>query len=122
MPMSNRYLSSRPDGRISRRGLLLSVPAIAAARQLGAQGGARPQLRVRAFNHFTLAVSDPKRSLEFYQTLFGMPIQAHQGPTTVLRIGPGPQFVALSAAGSNPPSINHLCLTVENFNADRIVK
>src|SRR5437868_14571365 len=100
MPMSNRYLSSRPDGRISRRALLLSVPAIAAARQLGAQGGARPQLRVRALNHFTLAVSDPKRSLEFYQRLFGLAVQAHQGAIPVLRIGAGPQFLALSPAGS----------------------
>jgi catechol 2,3-dioxygenase-like lactoylglutathione lyase family enzyme len=104
---------------IARRELLLSLPALAMAPSLLAQ--AKPQIPVRALNHFTLQVSDIKRSVDFYQTLFGMPIQARQGTTVVLRIGNGPQFVALSAAGSNPPNINHLCMTVENFNVDRII-
>ena len=68
----------------------------------------------------TLSVSDPKRSLDFYQGLFGMPVQARQGQTTLLRIGAGPQFLALSGTGANgTPSINHFCMTVENFDADR---
>jgi catechol 2,3-dioxygenase-like lactoylglutathione lyase family enzyme len=120
--MSDRLSTSRPDGRISRRALLLSVPAIAAARGLGAQGGAKPQLRVRALNHLTLAVSDPKRSLEFYQRLFGMPVQAHQGAIPILRIGSGPQFLALSPAGTGASSISHLCLTVDNFAVDRVIQ
>jgi len=120
--MTNRLSSSTLDGRISRRALLLSVPAIAAARSLGAQGGAKPQLRVRALNHATLAVSDPKRSLEFYQRLFGMPVQAHQAAIPIMRIGSGPQFLALSHAGAGAPSINHLCLTVEGFSVDRVIQ
>ena len=104
---------------ISRRDLLLTLPALALAPRVFAQG--KPQIPVKALNHFTLAVADVKRSLDFYQGLFGMPIQARQGQTIVLRIGTGPQFVALSAAGSNPASINHFCMTVENFNADRII-
>ena len=62
---------------------------------------------MKALNHFTLAVSDVKRSLDFYQGLFGMPIQARQGSTVLLRMGNGPQFLALTAAGANPPSIVH---------------
>jgi catechol 2,3-dioxygenase-like lactoylglutathione lyase family enzyme len=120
--MSNRFSSSWPDGRISRRALLLTVPAIAAARSLRAQGGAKPQLRVRALNHFTLAVSDQKRSLEFYQRLFGTPIQAHQAAIPILRVGSGPQFIGLSPAGNGMPSINHLCLTVDGFDVDRVIQ
>ena len=71
----------------------------------------------------TLTVADPRRSLEFYQGLFGLPVQARQGATTILRIGPGPQFVALSKGGANAkPGIHHFCMTVENFNADQILK
>jgi catechol 2,3-dioxygenase-like lactoylglutathione lyase family enzyme len=84
-----------------------------------AQSG-KPTLPVRSLSHMTLSVSDSKRSLEFYQGLFGMPIQAHQGPTTILGIGAGPQFVALSAVGPNgKPGINHWCVTTPNFNVDR---
>jgi catechol 2,3-dioxygenase-like lactoylglutathione lyase family enzyme len=104
-------------------GALRTSRAVAAPdfRQATLLAQAKPQILVKALNHFTLQVSDIKRSVDFYQHLFGMPIQARQGPTVILRIGNGPQFVALSAAGSNPPNINHLCMTVENFNVDRII-
>lgn len=105
----------------SRRQFLCSLPGLAVAPRVMAQTGNAP-IRVRALNHMTLTVSDPTRSLEFYQGLFGMPIQARQGTTAILRIGSGPQFLALSAAGaSQTPGINHFCLSVENFNVDRII-
>jgi catechol 2,3-dioxygenase-like lactoylglutathione lyase family enzyme len=107
---------------ISRRHLLLSLPGLALAPRVFAQAG-QPPIRVHALNHMTLAVSDPKRTIDFYQGLFGMPVQARQGATTLLRMGSGPQFLAVSAAAPNTaPAINHYCLSVDGFNADRIVK
>jgi catechol 2,3-dioxygenase-like lactoylglutathione lyase family enzyme len=108
-----------PEGHLSRRRLLLSLPGLLMAPPLFAQtGGAR--IRVTGINHVTLSVSDVKRSVDFYQGLFGMPVTSRQGMTTNLRVGAGPQFLGVSAAGSNPPSINHLCLGVEGFDVDRI--
>ena len=114
---------------MSRRQLLFSLPALAwAPRSLRAlpSGAAAPQagtppIRVRTLSHFGLAVSDPKRSVEFYQGLFGMPIQARSGTTTMLRVGAGPQFIAIAPAGSAAPGINHYCLGVDGFNVDRIL-
>jgi catechol 2,3-dioxygenase-like lactoylglutathione lyase family enzyme len=107
---------------MTRRRLLLSLPALAAARRLMAQASPS-QLRIRAFNHFLLSVSDPKRTIDFYQGLFGMPVQTRQGTTTMLRIGTGPQFMAVAPAGANgTPRIDHLCVTLEDFNVDRILK
>jgi catechol 2,3-dioxygenase-like lactoylglutathione lyase family enzyme len=105
---------------IDRRSFLRSIPLLGVAPRLITQSSSNPPIPVRALNHMTLSVSDPKRSLDFYQGLFGMPIQARQGQTTLLRIGAGPQFLALSGAGPNSaPSINHFCMAVEQFNADR---
>jgi catechol 2,3-dioxygenase-like lactoylglutathione lyase family enzyme len=108
---------------VSRRHVLKSLPALmaapAAARLFGQ--AARPQIAVRSFSQMTLSVSDMKRSLEFYQRLFGMPIQARQGPTVLLRIGAGPQFLGLTPAGSAGPGFSHYGLAVETFNADRLV-
>jgi catechol 2,3-dioxygenase-like lactoylglutathione lyase family enzyme len=111
------------DG-MTRRTLLLSLPVLAVARRVIAQtAGASAPMKVRALNHMTLSVPDPKRTIDFYQGLFGMPVAARQGATTVLRIGPGPQFLAVSAAAPGvAPAINHYCVTVENFNVDRILK
>ena len=83
-----------PANQITRRHLLQSLPAVVAASRVMAQPN-KPVIRVRALNHMTLFVSDPKRSLEFYQGLFGMPIQARQGNSGagLLRIGSGPQYL-----------------------------
>src|SRR5262245_39264723 len=100
---------------ISRRDMLLALPALMMAPRLVSQTNTAP-IRVRKLNHVTLKVSDVKRSVEFYQGLFGMPIQARQGSTVCLRMGSGPQFLALSQTSANEtPSIHHLCFTTEDF-------
>ena len=84
--------------------------------------GSSPPIRVRTLNHFGLAVSDPKRSVDFYQGLFGMPVQARVDTTTILRVGAGPQFISIAPAAANAaPSINHYCLGIENFAVDRVL-
>jgi catechol 2,3-dioxygenase-like lactoylglutathione lyase family enzyme len=105
---------------MTRRELLASFPALGFASRFFAQTS-KPTIPVKALNQFTLLVSDLKRSIDFYQGLFGMPIQARKGSTVLLRIGGGPQFMALAPAGSDPPSIAPvLGMSVENFNADRL--
>lgn len=106
---------------VSRRQLLLSLPALAAMPRSFVMPQSAPGIRVRGLNHFGLAVSDTTRSVDFYRNLFGMPIQARSGTTTILRVGVGPQFLSISPAGGAPPSINHFCLGVEGFNVDRIL-
>jgi catechol 2,3-dioxygenase-like lactoylglutathione lyase family enzyme len=80
---------------ISRRDALRALPGIVAASKLFAHS--KRQLPVKTLSHVTLRVSDPKRSIEFYQGLFGLPVQAYQGPDRnalpTLRIGAGPQFL-----------------------------
>jgi catechol 2,3-dioxygenase-like lactoylglutathione lyase family enzyme len=115
----DRLRDARETGLMSRRQLLLSLPAVLMAPRVFAQAE-HPVIRVRGINHVTLSVSDVKRSVDFYQGLFGMRVTRRQGMTTNLQIGSGPQFLGVSAGGSNAPSINHLCLGVENFNVDRI--
>ena len=122
---------------ITRRQILASLPGVAFSRRaLGAPfdefvarafkaaqaGAASPPIRVRTISHFGLAVKDSKRSIDFYQGLFGMPIQARSGTTTILRVGAGPQFISIAPVAANAaPSINHYCLGVENFALDRVV-
>ena len=116
----DRWIEAYETGRISRRRLLISLPALMMAPRMFAQAS-NPPIRVRGINHVTLSVSDVKRSVDFYQGLFGMPVINRQGTTSAgLQIGAGPQQLGLSSAGSNPPIINHICLGVDNFNVDRI--
>jgi catechol 2,3-dioxygenase-like lactoylglutathione lyase family enzyme len=105
---------------MTRRNLLLSLPGFALAHRVFAQEQAAP-LAVRGIHQVTLAVSDLGRSLEFYQALFGMPVQARNGGTILLRVGDGAHFLALTEAGSGPPRIDHFGLAVENFDVDRVL-
>src|SRR5262245_41424207 len=121
--MHEAAVALRPMTTMTRRQMLLSMPSLALLLPRAIVRGAGAPLKMRALNHMTLSVSDPKRSVDFYQGLFGMPIAARQGPTTILRIGPGPQFLAVGAAAPNTTrAINHFCVTVEDFDVDRIVK
>lgn len=77
-------------------------------------------MKLIEFNHFTLFVEDQPRSIEFYQRLFGMPIDTYQGALPVMRIGSGRQFLALPAVPPLSGRIHHASLAVEDFNVDRI--
>ena len=115
----NRLMTAYAQGHVSRRVFLGSLAALAVAPRSLAQAG--PPIPVTAINHMTLSVSDPARSLEWYQGLFGMPIAARQASTVILRVGAGPQFLAIGGGASANPGISHLCLSVDNFDADRVV-
>jgi catechol 2,3-dioxygenase-like lactoylglutathione lyase family enzyme len=108
-----------PDS-IGRRHFLAALPALALSPRMLAQAQAGAPFRVNGLSQITLTVSDVARSLEFYQGLFGMPVQARQGSTVLLRIGNGPRFLALrQAAPGERPSISALGFGVQEFSVDR---
>ena len=115
---------------IERRRFLVALPALALSPRIFAQegrrsasGGAAAPFRVNALSQITLTVSDVARSLEFYQGLFGMPVQARQGSTVLLRIGNGPRFLALrQAASGERPNISALGFGVQDFSIDRAMR
>jgi catechol 2,3-dioxygenase-like lactoylglutathione lyase family enzyme len=107
---------------IDRRHFLAALPALAVAPRLLAQAPAA-KFRVTGLSQITLTVSDVARSLDFYQGLFGMPVQARQGSTVLLRIGNGPRFIALRQAGAGEkPSISALGFGVQDFSLDRAMQ
>ncbi len=106
---------------LTRRTFLASLGAMAAAPSLLGQSGG-PPLPVVSINHMTLSVTDIGRSLEFYQGLFGISIQARQASTLVLKVGDGPQFMALGGGNANvTPNISHLCLSMDGFDVNQVV-
>jgi catechol 2,3-dioxygenase-like lactoylglutathione lyase family enzyme len=108
---------------IDRRSFLATLPALAYAPRLMAQSAAAAPFRATGLSQLTLTVADVQRSLDFYQGLFGMPVQARQGSTVLLRIGAGPKFLELRpAAAGERPSISALGFAIERFEIDRAVK
>ncbi len=111
------------SSNIDRRAFLLSLPGVAVLPRIVTLRGTLRNPRVLpalALNHVALRVSDPSRSVAFYQELLGMPIQARRGRTTLLRLGDGPQFVAIEAGEA--PSISRMGIAVADFDVDRAVQ
>ncbi len=96
--------------------------------------GDPPPIPVRTLNHVKYYVSDLPSALEWYQRLTDMPVVAHQepeaGPRTagyegppipVLRVGSGPQHVAL-IEGDGPEAFRpHVGLGVAGFDPDAVM-
>lgn len=88
-----------------------------------------PPIVARTLNHFTIAVADAPRAVEFYKRVFGMREQYNQGTEAdwnkkvlpVLGFGNGPQFLAFSAS-KEPGRIDHFCLGVDDFDSADVVK
>jgi catechol 2,3-dioxygenase-like lactoylglutathione lyase family enzyme len=115
-----RLMKEYENGQITRRKFVLALSAMAIAPRVTAQSIAAP-IQTQRLNNVMMAVSDMKRSLEFYQKLFGTPVQ--QKDVAVFRLGRGPHFFAISEArGGAKPGYLSYGLTVDNFDPDRIIK
>ena len=83
-------LSQYEHGALSRRDLLAALALLVAAPSAAAtQGAAKPIGAVKAMNHVTCFVPDVKKSVDFYQGLFAMPILTRQDPGINLSTGSG---------------------------------
>ncbi len=87
-------------------------------------------IRVSTLNHVSFGCDDVKTTVQWYGRVFGMAVHAFQdygGGQTVLRVGNGPAYVALSqrnakSVGQPPTRLPHFCWGIEDFNVDRILR
>jgi hypothetical protein len=98
-------------GDMTRREVILSLSALAMMRPTLAAQSSGPVFNVRTLNHVTLTVADIKRSVDFYQRLFGMPLQSNQDDTHVKThqggipcLGQSATFVWASSVSTPPAS------------------
>lgn len=109
----------RAAPQFSRRQFTVSVAALAMAPRAFAQSIG---IELGKLNCFEIRVADVDRSVRFYQTLFGMPVQARSAERTCLRVGDGPQFMAVRALGrGETPAITHLGYSVVGYDTDRVL-
>ncbi|MES2625747.1 MAG: VOC family protein [Pseudomonadota bacterium] len=113
---NNKQNKNSADFCVSRRTLLASLPALGFLPSvLTAQTA--PAISIKKINCFEISVSDTARTVAFYQDLFGMPVQARFGERICLRVGSGPQFMAVRPVEpGEAPAITYIGYSVENFD------
>jgi len=105
-------------GGLTRRALIGAVPLTMMAPAVVAQAAG---IRLRKLNCFEMRVTDVDASVRFYQGLFGMPVQARPTGRLCLRIGDGPQFMAIRAVERDEsPAITHIGYSVEDYDPGRL--
>ena len=135
--MNERSAEENERGRFPRRHFLTSFLAVGLWRpratmvesQSKRQDSQLP-VRVSTLNHVSFGCADLRSTVQWYGRVFGMPVHAFQdyaGGQTVMRIGTGPAYMALSqqnpkTVGQPPTRLPHFCWGVEDFNIDRIMR
>jgi len=67
-------------------------------------------------------VPNVQKSVEFYQSVFGLPLLTRQDPGTNLSTGSSFLGIYPAQAGATTGSINHICFGMENFDADAVLR
>jgi catechol 2,3-dioxygenase-like lactoylglutathione lyase family enzyme len=112
-------VTSYENGSLTRRQLLLALAALAAPASAGAQP-AGSAMKGRLLHHVNVQVSDVTRSEAFYRKLLGLPAsRIVQGPDNHGLDLPGSGLIILQRSDT-PGRIDHFCVGVENWNADRL--
>jgi catechol 2,3-dioxygenase-like lactoylglutathione lyase family enzyme len=101
-----------------------ALPAVAlpAAGQLATVPSHTP-FKGASINHVTIRVSDLKKGTEFYQELLGMRLMARSGgDSNYLALGSSQSFLCVAQADQGrPASIDHFCIGIQNFDADKVM-
>ena len=108
--------------KLSRRQLVASLAAlVASASGASAQTPAQNVSMLaqgRSLNHASLAVTDVEKAADFYGKLLGAKVVSRPGNGGI-NLGLGDGFLGLYKL-ANPGTINHVCVGVDNFDADRL--
>lgn len=109
--------------KLSRRQLVASLAAlVASATRAAAQAPAGANVSTlaqgRSLNHASLAVTDVEKAAEFYGKLLNAKVVSRPGNGGI-NLGLGDGFLGLYKL-ANPGTINHICVGVDNFDADRL--
>src|SRR5262245_42864857 len=102
--------------KIDRRQLVGALLVVAAAPAPTADAAA-PMFSGRTINHVTILGTDLKRSRAFYERLVGAQVMYDGGRFYDMRLSGGNSFISIAQAPT--PRIDHVCIGVVNFDADR---
>jgi catechol 2,3-dioxygenase-like lactoylglutathione lyase family enzyme len=106
-------------GSLTRRELLQTLTLMVAPVD-GAQAANSGATKGRMLHHVNVQVADVARSEAFYRKLFGLPpSRVVQGPDNHGLDLPGGGLIILQRS-DNPGRIDHFCVGVDDFNADRL--
>jgi catechol 2,3-dioxygenase-like lactoylglutathione lyase family enzyme len=112
-------ISHFEKGSLSRRDLVQALTILAASgTAVGAAAAAQDELDFKAANidHVSIHVADLKRSVQFYQNMFGFTVVSQDQAQGITRLGNGKVLVSLNN-GKGAGTIDHFAIGIPRFDA-----
>lgn len=105
------------QGRVSRRGLIRGLTAIAAAGAATKASAQDTPFESVAIDHISVQVEDLAPSIAFYQTIFGLTILGQDEPNRIVRMGPAGGRIIVSLHEKPPTGIvDHYAIAIRGFD------
>jgi len=118
----SNLLSSFEKGTLTRRELMQGLALVATGARLAS--AAEPQsggIKGARIDHVSIQVTDLKRSVEFYQKVFGFSVVSEDKPNEIVRLGTTKALVSLHH--KNPTAlVDHFAIGLDSFNKDAVTR
>src|SRR5882762_10936531 len=111
-----KLLTDFERGGLTRRQLATALAALVSGTAQAAP--ADKGLKAVTLNHVTVRVPDVRRTSQFYQEFFGMPLKQHSEKTHIL--GVGKSFFGIEQKGT-AAGLDHYDFGIAGFNADEAI-
>ena len=120
-----KLLCDFEDGKMTRRQLIQSL-ALAATAASAASAVPRVEsgagvIKATYLNHVGYQVADYGKSRDWYTELFGMKVLLDDGKKANLGVGES-QLIFHPRKTPTMPVVDHVCLTIANWDADKNVR
>lgn len=108
-------------GRLTRRQLIQGLTMLAAAGSGTPAAAQDTPFASTRIDHISVQVTDLPRSIDFYQTIFGLKILDEDKPNAIVRMGVTRTIVSLH---QKPPTgiVDHYAIAVDGFDQDSATK
>ena len=109
------------SGTLSRRDLVHGLAVLAAASPAAAQAQTSTPFVSTGIDHISIQVTDLARSIEFYQTIFGLSIINQDAENAIVRMGRDRIIVSLHAKAPTG-IVDHFAISIENFDRESVTR
>lgn len=109
------------DGKLSRRGLIKGLTAIAAAGAATQAAAQETPFESAGIDHISVQVEDLAPSIEFYQNIFGLSILNQDEANKIVRMGPMGGRIIVSLHEKPPTGIvDHFAIAIRGFDQQQV--
>jgi catechol 2,3-dioxygenase-like lactoylglutathione lyase family enzyme len=118
----SNLLTSFEKGTLTRRELMQGLALVATASR--AASAAEPQTSIikgARIDHVSIQVSDLKRSVDFYQKVFGFSVVSEDKPNEIVRLGTTKALVSLHHK-SPTALVDHFAIGLDSFNKEAVTR